>query len=172
MILGLHMCREVLLAGAILALPAGASAEGFEPVGQLAPPPAALSAALEKFRGKAVLVNFWASWCGPCRDEMPALVELDEREPGIALLTVAVADRAADTRRFLDDYLMENLAVIADPDQAISRQWGVRTIPTTFVLDAEHRPRAFVRGEADWRSAAVRAHVFEAAGMKHQTIPN
>ncbi|AWI78944.1 thiol:disulfide oxidoreductase [Parazoarcus communis] len=148
-----------------LSLPFGAQANGLEAIDQLPPFPPALRTALDGVRGKAVMVNFWASWCGPCRDEMPALVELDEAEPGMVLITVAVADRAADTRRFLDDHLLDTLVVIADHDQAISRQWGVRTIPTTYVLNTSHQPRLRVRGEADWRDAAVRTRVLKAAGI-------
>jgi len=155
-----------------LSLPFGAQANGLEAIDQLPPFPPALRTALDGVRGKAVMVNFWASWCGPCRDEMPALVELDEAEPGMVLITVAVADRAADTRRFLDDHLLDTLVVIADHDQAISRQWGVRTIPTTYVLDTSHQPRLRVRGEADWRDAAVRSRVLKAAGFDKRMNPN
>ncbi|PKO82478.1 MAG: TlpA family protein disulfide reductase [Betaproteobacteria bacterium HGW-Betaproteobacteria-13] len=155
-----------------LSLPFGAQANGLEAIDQLPPFPPALRTALDGVRGKAVMVNFWASWCGPCRDEMPALVELDEAEPGMVLITVAVADRAADTRRFLDDYLFDRLVVIADHDQAISRQWGVRTIPTTYVLNTSHQPRLRVRGEADWRDAAVRSRVLKAAGIDKRMNPN
>lgn len=146
-------------------VPFGAQANGLESIDSLPPFPPALRTALDGMRGKAVMINFWASWCGPCRDEMPALVELDESQPGMVLLTVAVADRAADTRRFLDDHLLDRLVVIADHDQTISRQWGVRTIPTTYVLDTTHQARLRVRGEADWRDPAVRSRVLRAAGI-------
>ena len=149
-----------------LSLPFGAQANELETIDSLPPFPPALRTALDAVRGKAVMVNFWASWCGPCRDEMPALVELDESESGMVLITVAVADRAADTRRFLDDQLLDRLVVIADHDQSISRQWGVRTIPTTYVLDTTHQARLRVRGEADWRDPAVRNSVLKAAGIK------
>lgn len=151
--------RLLRLALAVCLVPASAFAVELEPIDRLPPAPPALRAQLDRLPGQAVLVNFWASWCEPCRDEMPALVELDEHEPGIALVTVAVADLAADTRRFLDDYLLENLVVIADPDQAIARAWAARMLPTTYVLDAAHRPRYRVRGEIDWRDPAVKAQV-------------
>lgn len=149
---------HALTAAALLVL-APAHAAGLEPAGELPPPPPALQQALEAVRGRAVIVNFWASWCDPCRDEMPALVEFDEAEPGLALVTVAVADRAADTRRFLHDYLMEELVVVADPDQAIARSWRARMLPTSYVLDAEHRPRYRMVGEADWREPGLQARV-------------
>lgn len=149
---------HALAAVALLAL-VPAHAGELEPAGELPPPPPALQQALAAVRGQAVIVNFWASWCEPCRDEMPALVEFDEAEPGLALVTVAVADRAADTRRFLHDYLMEELVVVADPDQAIARSWRARMLPTSYVLDAGHRPRYRMVGEADWREPGLQARV-------------
>jgi len=151
------LCLAALLSAAAPAV-ARAAAQ-IEVLDQLPSPPPALAAALEAARGKAVVVNFWASWCEPCRDEMPGLVEFDEAEPGIALITVAVADRAADSRRFLDDYLLEQVVLIADPDQSIARNWGVKMIPTSVVLDAAHKPRLRIRGEADWHDAALRERV-------------
>ncbi|MBN8443277.1 MAG: TlpA family protein disulfide reductase [Thauera sp.] len=148
-----------LLAGAL----APAAAAGLEPAPKLPAAPPALQQALDAVRGQAVIVNFWASWCGPCRNEMPALVELDEREPGVALVTVAVADRAADTRRFLADYLIENTVVVADPDQGIARAWNARMIPTTYVLDARHQARYRVVGEADWRDPAMHTRIRDLA---------
>lgn len=136
-----------------------ASAAGLQPAGPLPAAPPLLQRALDAVRGQAVLVNFWASWCAPCRDEMPALAELDEREPGLALVTVAVADRAADTRRFLEEHLLEDLVVVADPDQDIARAWQARMIPTTYVLDSAHQARYRVVGETDWRAADLQAAV-------------
>ncbi len=147
---------RVATAFAVAGLGTPSHAVGLEPAADLPPAPPALQKALDGVHGKAVIVNFWASWCAPCRDEMPALVELDEAEPGIALVTVAVADRAADTRRFLADFLLEETVVVADPDQAIARAWGARMVPTSYVLDAGHRVRYRVLGETDWRDAALR----------------
>lgn len=151
--------RRRLLAACVLALAStGAlAAAGPEPTGALPPPPPALQKALDAVRGKAVIVNFWASWCAPCRAEMPALVALDEAEPGLALITVAVADRAADSRRFLEDERLQDVVVVADPDQQIARAWQARLIPTTHLLDAGHRPRLRVVGEADWDDPALQA---------------
>lgn len=153
--------RQGLRAAALVAIMSSvpASAAGLEAAPRLPPAPPALQQALDAVRGRAVIVNFWASWCEPCRKEMPALVELDEGEPGVALVTVAVADRVADTRRFLADYLIDNTVVVPDPDQGIARAWNARMIPTTYVLDARHQPRYRVVGEADWRDAAIQASV-------------
>lgn len=163
------LCLAALLA--VVVPHAVRAAPQIEVLTELPPPSPALAAALKAVRGKAVVVNFWASWCEPCRDEMPGLVEFDEAEPGIALITVAVADRAADSRRFLEDYLLDQVVLVADPDQTIARNWGVKMIPTSVVLDAAHQPRLRLRGEADWRDAALRGCVRALASPTPPTAP-
>lgn len=145
-----------------------APADRFEPLDSLAPPPPALRRALETLRGRAVLVNFWATWCEPCRSEMPALVSLAESEPGLALITVAVADRIEDVRRFLADHLVDP-TVVHDPEQVISRTWDVRYLPTTLLLDTEHRPLLRVRGELEWHHHSVRARLLAATSRTAQS---
>ncbi len=111
---------------------------------------------LAAHRGRALLINFWASWCPPCRDEMPELQALSERyrEHGLLVATVAVADRIADARRFLAD-LDLHLPLLEDRTQTISRAWGVRVLPGTLVLDRRHRLRLRAQGLVDWQSPAV-----------------
>ena len=130
----------------------------FETLDQLAPGATALDAVLDPLHGKAVLVNFWASWCAPCRDEMPALAALAQSTPNLKLVTIAVADRETDIRRFLDAIGL-NPTVVADPEQRIAHAWHVGMLPTTIVLDTEHQPRYRVRGEMDWSTADVRAEL-------------
>lgn len=141
---------------------AASPADRFESLQVLAPPPPPLRRTLEALRGKAVLVNFWATWCEPCRTEMPALVSLAESEPGLELVTVAVADRIDDVRRFLDDHLVDPL-VVQDPEQVAARAWDVRYLPTTLLLDTRHQPVLRVRGEIDWHHASVRTRLLAAA---------
>jgi thiol-disulfide isomerase/thioredoxin len=113
---------------------------------------AQLAQVLAHSKSNAVIVNFWASWCEPCREEMPALQRLAERwnGHGLAVITVAVADPSGA------DFLREIsflLPVLQDPDQAIARAWGVHVLPTTILLDRRHRLIARGRGAIDWDSA-------------------
>ena len=117
--------------------------------------PRQLAAALDKARGRPVIVNFWASWCDPCRQEMPALQALAARNKGLTVILVAVNDRKDDAT----DFLWENaitLPALTDREQTISQAWGARVLPTTLLLDARHRPRYRAVGPVDWESEPAR----------------
>jgi len=107
-------------------------------------------------KGHPVVINFWATWCEPCREEIPQLQRLANRwhDQGLAVLTVVVADNL----KRVEDVLWEgsvSLPVIDDREQGISRSWGVRALPATVVLDRNHRIRFRVTGAIDWDSPAV-----------------
>lgn len=115
-----------------------------------------LHEAIAAHPGKPILINFWATWCEPCREEMPALQRFAERwrARGLVVLTVAVAD----PRQRAVDYLWDNqieLPLIADSAQALSRPWGARAVPTTLVLDRRHRIRLQGLGAIDWDAPAT-----------------
>lgn len=113
---------------------------------------AGLAPLLAPHAGKPLLINFWASWCEPCRDEIPALSALPAR--GIRVQMVAVADREADAQRFLGD-AGPGLPLAFDRDQKLSRALGVTLLPYSLVLDARHRVVARVEGALDWSDASV-----------------
>lgn len=149
-----------LLAAGLLA-PCLALAGNFVELKPVSPSPApALSErpggpeVLDSLRGRPVVVNFWATWCEPCRDEMPALDRLRGRRPDVAVITVAMADSKAKVDSFITDYLLD-LRVLHDPDQVAGKAWGVRVLPTTIVLDAAHRVRYRAVGVLDWDSPAL-----------------
>jgi thiol-disulfide isomerase/thioredoxin len=136
--------------------PALASALQAEP--QVMPPgdEPRMARELASFAGRPVVVNFWASWCEPCRTEMPALARLSERlaAQDVAVLTVAVSDRDSDAARFMREAGL-SLPVLHDRDQRISRAWGARMLPYTVVLDSRHRIVARAQGVVEWDAAAV-----------------
>jgi len=115
-----------------------------------------LHAAIAAYKGRPVLVNFWATWCEPCREEMPSLQRLASRwrNRGLAVITVAVADN----NRRVEDYLREinvPLAVIHDSEQTINQPWGARVVPTSLILDTRHRIRLRGQGAIDWDTAVI-----------------
>lgn len=140
---------------------ADAGAQGLKPVAARSAPTGddrRLTQLLAQHQGKAVVVNFWATWCEPCREEMPSLARLAARwKDRGAILTVAVADSAKRVDDFLWEVLPENqtLPVLHDREQTISRAWGARVLPTTVVLDRRHRIVLRGQGAIDWDAPAI-----------------
>lgn len=108
---------------------------------------------LPTLRGRAVLINFWASWCEPCRAEMPALQALAEREKAhLAVLTVNLKESPEVIARFVQ-FMGMTLPVLRDPLGDYARAWGIRIYPSTVLLDRDGLPRSMVRGALDWAGA-------------------
>ncbi|GJQ55312.1 MAG: hypothetical protein HKUEN07_18810 [Rhodocyclaceae bacterium] len=125
-----------------------------------AAPGPALTAALRKHRGQAVVVNFWATWCEPCRQEMPSLQRLARRMEGkgLAVLTVAVNDRETLVKDFLWEASVD-LPVLHDREQGESRALGVRVLPTTLVFDRSHRLRLRAVGAVEWDAPEIESQL-------------
>ena len=108
---------------------------------------------LEAFRGKVVVLNLWATWCAPCREEMPSLDRLQARFKGQPVVVVALSvDRAGPerVRTFLSEIGVQNLAVYRDPGAAATRTLRVPGLPATLLVDKEGRERGRVLGIAEW----------------------
>jgi thiol-disulfide isomerase/thioredoxin len=107
------------------------------------------------FRGKTVLLNFWATWCAPCRIEMPTLDALQADLGGEDFEVVIIAtgrNPIPAIKSFFKETGIENLTIYRDPGQALARNMGVFGLPTTMILDTEGREVARMRGDADWFS--------------------
>lgn len=116
---------------------------------------------LAHWKGRVVVLNFWASWCEPCVSEMPALLRLAEgwADQGLAVLAINYQESEAKVRSFLDlvfGEIPEALPVLMDRDGAAARAWTPRVLPTTVIVDRTGRPRWSVIGEFDWTGAQAR----------------
>jgi thiol-disulfide isomerase/thioredoxin len=102
---------------------------------------------LSEFRGEVVLVNFWASWCGPCRQEMPLLSELHEqyRDLGFTVLGVNVEEDTRTARKLLEDAPV-SFPVLFDSDSVVSREYDVVAMPSTILVDRNGKLRYLHKG--------------------------
>lgn len=108
------------------------------------------------FAGRAVLLNFWASWCEPCRAEMPTLQQLADFYGADKLLVLAInfKENPARALHFAKTTGI-SLPVLLDIDGKQARQWGVKVFPTTLMIDSRGKPRHRVQGEVDWTDSAA-----------------
>ncbi|WP_231871944.1 MULTISPECIES: TlpA disulfide reductase family protein [unclassified Oleiphilus] len=102
---------------------------------------------LEDLRGEVVMLNFWASWCGPCRQEMPLMDDIYEKYQkfGFTILAVNVDEDSADADRFLDAVPV-TFPILYDNESRISELYGVDAMPTTIMIDREGNARFLHRG--------------------------
>ena len=117
---------------------------------------------LEAWQGKYVLINFWATWCAPCRKEMPQLNALQKEFGGddFEVLTIATGRNTPDgIKRFFADAGVDSLPRHQDPKQALASQMGIFGLPITVIMDPEGREIARLRGDADWSSDSAKAIV-------------
>ncbi|AVO39708.1 TlpA family protein disulfide reductase [Pukyongiella litopenaei] len=120
------------------------------------------TASLADWRGKYVLVNFWATWCAPCRKEMPSLAALQAEfgGDGFEVLTLATGrNTPAGIDRFFAETGIDNLPRHADPKQALAREMAVLGLPVSVLIDPEGREIGRLIGDADWHSDSARALV-------------
>jgi thiol-disulfide isomerase/thioredoxin len=111
---------------------------------------------LSEWRGKTVVVNFWATWCEPCRDEMPSLERLRKRmdERAFDVIAVNVGESPERVARFTRDVPV-SFPILYDRERETARRWTVRGYPTSYVIGPEGRIRYYYVGELDWSSDEV-----------------
>jgi thiol-disulfide isomerase/thioredoxin len=111
---------------------------------------------LAAYRNQVVLVNFWATWCEPCREEMPALQALQQKlgKERLVVLTVNYGESAEKVQQFVREVPID-LPVLLDRDMEAAKAWQVRVLPTSFVLGQDGQIRYSVVGLLDWGDAQV-----------------
>ncbi|MDX8404986.1 MAG: TlpA disulfide reductase family protein [Mariprofundus sp.] len=111
-------------------------------------------------KGEVVLLNFWATWCPPCRQEIPSMVKLHEQlsAKGLKIVAVSVDQRLDDLKTFVTEYKMP-FQVLHDADAAISGQYGVFRYPESFLIDRNGVVQQHFIGAVDWMRAPIRSAI-------------
>jgi thiol-disulfide isomerase/thioredoxin len=104
---------------------------------------------LAETTGDAVLLNFWATWCEPCRAEMPSLAALAQRTKGLRVIAVNYRESPDAIQRFVETTAL-TLPVVRDAAGAAAKSFDVHAFPSTVAIDRQGRTRFIVMGECDW----------------------
>ena len=157
--------RSLFVAAALVALPLVARDVRAVDVGDKAPAFALPTAqgetvSLEKLRGRVVYVDFWASWCGPCRRSFPWMNEMQQRysDRGVTIVAINVDKRREDADRFLRQY-PASFAVVYDAAGATPAAYDVKAMPSSYVVDRDGRIAAIEHGYRDDRGAELDAKI-------------
>jgi peroxiredoxin len=111
---------------------------------------------LKDFRGKSVLINFWATWCGPCREELPSLQALHEKLSGEGFVVLAInIDRRNPDRvkKYMKEYNL-SFPVPIDPSQQVRKKYYIMGLPVSYLVDPNGKLRGFISGARSWDSPA------------------
>ncbi len=167
------MCntRKIIILTSVLALLVFASNSlGKEPLSELGfikpkirvrPPSFTLkdlsgvSRTLKEFRGKLIFLNFWATWCHPCRDEMPEMEKLWKRlkNKGFVIIAVAVDKNPRMVREFYESYKV-TFPVLLDPKGEVRKKYEVTALPMTYMIGKDGKISGRVTGSINWTSDA------------------
>jgi thiol-disulfide isomerase/thioredoxin len=123
---------------------------------------------LAQYHGQIVLLNFWATWCAPCRHEMPMLSELQAELGGDDFQVVTLAtgrNMMPAMKKFFAQIEVDNLSLHRDPKQKLSRDMGVLGLPATVIINREGKEIGRLQGDADWSSENARAIIGELIKM-------
>jgi thiol-disulfide isomerase/thioredoxin len=113
---------------------------------------------LAGYRGRVVLLNFWATWCAPCVVEMPSLLQLHRDDPGLVIIAVSVDDDAAAYKQFLENRHVD-LITVRDPSESAPKLFHSEMWPETYLIDRTGVIRRKFIGAQDWSSPEIRAYL-------------
>lgn len=124
---------------------------------------------LERFRGKIVVLNLWATWCTPCVAEMPMLDRLQQQLEDVGVVVVALSLDGGGpnvVRAFYKEHDIQHLEVYVDPTMRAQNDFKVIGLPTTILIDREGRDRGRIVGPAEWDDAKAVDLVLSASGPR------
>jgi peroxiredoxin len=159
----------LFLLWALCAVPLTAHADPFEQLGVARPritkpaPDFVLKdihgkiVSLAQFKGKPILLNFWATWCGPCREELPSMQRMHDaskKNGGFHIIAISI-DRfnMKKVNQYAQD-LNLSFPVLLDPDRSVRKSYFIRGLPTSYLIDSEGKLRGFISGARNWDSPA------------------
>ncbi len=125
---------------------------------------------LSQYHGKVVFLNFWATWCGPCKVEMQAMEALyqDFRSQGMEILAVSVDQQGAVVTRPFQEAMGLSFPILHDSDYQVGLTYGARTLPMTYVIDRRGVIRQRVFGARDWNGPEARKLMSELLAETYQ----
>ena len=115
---------------------------------------------LAELKGKVVMLNLWATWCAPCKEEMPAMERLWQRYRGQGLVVVALSMDSAGAKvvKPFIEHAKFTYPVALDPRMEVAQLYGARSVPSTFIIDRSGALRAIALGPRDWDGKAALAY--------------
>jgi cytochrome c biogenesis protein CcmG, thiol:disulfide interchange protein DsbE len=113
---------------------------------------------LNKLRGRVVVLNLWATYCGPCVEELPSLLELKKRMPEVEIVAISMDQDPEVYQRFLVKHHVD-LVTIRDQDQRINALYGTAQIPETYIIDRDGILRRKFIGAQDWTSPDIMSYL-------------
>ncbi|MDQ6969046.1 MAG: TlpA disulfide reductase family protein [Mariprofundus sp.] len=107
-------------------------------------------------KGEVILLNFWATWCPPCRKEIPSMADLHDKyaPQGLKIIAISVDKRSDDLAKFVAEYRMP-FQVLHDADGAVARRYGVFRYPESFLIDRDGKVVHHLVGAVEWMSVSV-----------------
>jgi len=96
---------------------------------------------LEDLKGKVVFINFWGTWCQPCKKELPALNELQRKNKEVVIIAINIDKTRESADTFLKKISLDQLTILLDPGTKVVSSFGARAMPTSYILDREGKVR-------------------------------
>lgn len=119
----------------------------------------AQTVSLDQFRGKTVVLNFWASWCSYCAAEWPSLEQLQQQVPNLAVIAVAFDSDPEDYRQYVINNRLHNMTVVLDRTQQSNLAFGTTRPPETYIIDKRGIIRRKFIGAQDWNTPEIQDYL-------------